>query len=231
MWERQLEVFGQFGQVIAPDLPGFGTSGRQTDPSIPQMAAAVVQLLDELSVREPVFIGGVSMGGYVVFEFIRQFPKRVKAVGLFSTRSGEDTDSIREGRLKNAQRIRENGLGAFSKAMLPKLLGATTLNERPEVIQQVTEITLQNNPEGVADALLAMARRRDSTDLLDVLSRIPTLVVAGEEDPFVPKDETNQMHAQIAGAQLCYLPRAGHLVNLEAPVEFDQVVGQFLQKL
>ena len=227
MWEMEMELLAQQAWVIAPDLPGFGRSARQSKPSIPSMAQEVAALLDKLNVKEPVFIGGLSMGGYVIFEFFRQFPERVRALGLFSTRAGPDTPDGRENRFKTAEKIKQDGLGSFSKAVLLKLLGKTTLETKPAVIRQVTNLMLANPLEGVADALLAMADRRDSTDLLATI-KVPTLVVAGDQDSFIPTSEAEALARQIPGARLEVISRVGHLVNLEQPAAFQQVLERFL---
>lgn len=227
MWEAEIQAISHAARVIAPDLPGFGKSARQTAPSIPEMAHAVAQLLDYLNVKEPAFVGGLSMGGYVAFEFLRNFPSRVRALGLFSTRAAPDTPEGRENRLKTAEKIRAEGLDPFPKAILPKLVGKTTMQSRAAVVDRVTQLILANEPEGVADALLAMAGRRDSADLLPGLS-CPALVVAGEEDAFIPISEAEALVRSIPGARLEKIPGAGHLVNLEQPEAFQQVLVNFL---
>jgi len=227
MWKGQMDSLAQRFRVIAPDLPGFGGSARQAQPSISQMAQEIAGLLDHLKVTEPVFIAGLSMGGYITFEFLRQFPDRVRGLGLFSTRAAADTPEGRENRLKTAQKIHAEGLQTFSKGILPKLLGKTTLESNQACVCQVTGMILANKPEGVADALLAMADRRDSDDLLGSI-RIPTLVVAGEEDSFIPPADAEAMATKIPGAELHVIQGAGHLVNLEQPIPFQQVLKKFL---
>ncbi len=228
MWEAEIPVFSRTARVIAPDLPGFGKSPRQAAPAIPEMARAVGELLDHLNVREPAFVAGLSMGGYVAFEFVRNFPARVKALGLFSTRAAPDTPEGRENRLKTAQKIRTEGLGSFPQTVMPRLVGKTTLQSRAAVVEQVTQLILANEPEGVADALVAMADRRDSSDLLAGLS-CPVFVITGDEDSFIPVSEAGALAQAIPGAKLEVIPRAGHLVNLEQPDPFQQAVAGFIR--
>ena len=223
MWAGEARALEPIGWVITPDVAGFGRAPRQAKPSVPEMAREISEGLDRMGVREPVIVGGLSMGGYIAFEFLRQFPERVKALGLFSTRAAADTPEARENRFKSSERIRADGLGPFSRAVLPKLLGKTTLGSNPAVVEAVTRMILANEPEGVADALLAMADRRDSTDLLASIS-CPTLVVAGEEDSFIPVSDAQAMASKIPGARLEVIPQAGHLVNLEQPAVFQKIL-------
>lgn len=228
MWEAQIQALSGSVRVIAPDLPGFGKSARQDLPSIPEMARAVAELLDQLDVKEPAMVGGLSMGGYVAFEFLRIFPSRVSALGLFSTRAAPDTPEGRENRLKTAQKIRTEGLGSFPEAVMPRLVGRTTLESRPAVVEQVTRLILANEPEGVADALQAMADRRDSSDLLGGIT-CPALVIAGDEDAFIPISEAEALARAIPGTKLEVVPGAGHLVNLESPEVFQRALAAFIK--
>ncbi len=231
MWKPQMKNLERKGKVIALDLPGFGRSPCEARASIPKMAQEVARLLDSIKVKEPAMIAGLSMGGYVAFEFFRQFPERVKGLGLFSTRAGADTPEARAKRLKTAEQIQRDGLESFAKIILPNLVGKTTLESNPELIREITGMISSNNREGVATALFAMAERRDSSDLLSSI-KCPTLIIAGEEDTLIPFSEAETMHTQIAGSQLHLLPKAGHLVNLEQPAAFQKFFEKFLiQKL
>ena len=70
MWQDQIDVLGRRYRVIAPDLRGFGGSGVTPGTvSMERMADDVAELLDELAVREPIHLAGLSMGGYVAFAF------------------------------------------------------------------------------------------------------------------------------------------------------------------
>lgn len=227
MWAAEAAALGKTCRVIMPDLPGFGRAPRQKEPSIHSMAQEAARLLDGLGIGEPAVVGGLSMGGYVAFEFLRQYPERVRALALLSTRAAADTPEGRAKRLKTVEEIRTKGLEPFSRAVLPNLVGKTSLSFHPEVCRRVAEMILANTPEGVADALLAMAARRDSSDLLGAI-RVPTLVVAGEEDTFIPVAEARAMQGKIPGSRLEVIPQAGHLVNLEQPARFRKVLEQFL---
>ena len=227
MWKPEARALEEIAQVILPDLPGFGRSPRQTRPSIPGMAEAVAQLLDSLKIKDPVFIGGLSMGGYVAFEFLRQFPQRVRGLGLFSTRAAADTSEGREKRMQTIQKIQSEGLPAFTEKVVLNLLGKTTLETKPEVVRYVKEMILNNQAEGVTDALLAMAERRDSTELLQSI-QCPTLAIAGEEDSFVPLKEAESFAKQIPGVEFRVMKKAGHLANLENPPAFRSLLKDFL---
>jgi len=231
MWKTQVKSLERKAKVIVLDLPGFGQSACQAKPSIAVMAQEIAGLLDSIKVTEPAMIVGLSMGGYVTLEFFRQFPERVKALGLFSTRAGADTPEGREKRLKTAEQVRKEGLEAFTQKIVPGLLGKITLESNPGLVRDITHRVSLNNREGVADALMAMAERQDSTGLLSSI-HCPTLIIAGDEDTLIPFSEAEDLHAKIAGSQYHLIAKAGHLANLEQPEAFDKILEKFMaQKL
>ena len=122
MWDDQLKAFGDKALVITPDIPGLGKSLRQPTPSIPAMAQDVAALLDHLQIKEPVVIGGISMGGYVAFEFFRQFPDRVRGICFFAARANADTPEILEKRSKTIQFLKAHALEEFFPKVIPNLL-------------------------------------------------------------------------------------------------------------
>ncbi|MBI2871343.1 MAG: alpha/beta hydrolase [Candidatus Omnitrophica bacterium] len=230
MWKGEIQVFSRTHRVIAPDLAGFGRSPRQERPSMADMARGVRDLLDALWIREPVILAGISMGGYVAFEFYRQFPERVRALGLFSTRASTDAAGARKGRLEMAKRIRKEGLAFLPDVMMPKLLGNSTRAKNQRLAGALSRLILNNEKFGVADSLIAMAERRDSTDLLPRIM-CPTLIVAGDEDEVISLDEAYLMQKGIPHSRLQVIQEAGHLINLEQPEPFQNALDKFLKDL
>ena len=230
MWQETLERVAPFARAIAPDLPGFGLSLRQPKPLIRSMAAAVLELLDELGLREPVILAGLSMGGYVAFEVVRQAPARVKALGLFSTRAAPDSPEQRAARMALVERIRREGFPPSMPVLLPRLLGETTRASRPAAVERVMQLMRMAHPDGVIDALLAMANRADSTMLLASIP-CPTLVVSGAEDTVIPLADATAMAQHLPAAELEIIPEAGHLVNLEQPGLFHAALERWLHRV
>ena len=124
MWNAQIEALGRQWRAIAPDLRGFGAS--QVTPgtgSMEQMADDLAALLDTLQVTEPVVLIGLSMGGYVAFQFLRRHAHRLRALVLCDTRAVPDTAEGAAGRHKLAAQVLEQGAAPVADAMLPKLFG------------------------------------------------------------------------------------------------------------
>jgi pimeloyl-ACP methyl ester carboxylesterase len=126
--------------------------------------------------------------------------------------------------------VGEKGVEAVADAMLPKLLGATSQAEQPELADVLRRLILQNTPEAVASALRTIKFREDATAWLSSMA-CPTLVICGVEDVLTPPSESEAMAAAIPQAQLVLLPRAGHLSNLETPMAFTEALGRFLSRI
>lgn len=229
MWEDTACLLSTQYQVIVPDLPGFGKSPLEKDVSMEAMARKTEELLDHLNIHEPVWLAGLSMGGYAAFEFLRHFPKRLGGLALFSTRATADTPAARENRFKSIEAMEKFGIEAFARKAVKSQLGKTTQEKNPELIQKVLQLMTANSAEGAIAAQKAMASRRDSSDLLAAIN-IPVLILAGEEDEISPASEMKAMHEKIKGSEFQTIPRAGHLIHLEQPEIFHEKFQAFLKK-
>lgn len=230
MWRGQAEALGGEFRVVAPDLRGAGETPVGVEAvSIEGMAEDVAALLDELKLGR-VILGGLSMGGYVAFEFFRKFPGRVRALLLADTRPQADTEDGRRAREENAQRIMKEGMAPIVESMLPKLLAAGTRERGGETLERVRAMMLGMSPEGAAAALRAMALRRDQTELLPSI-KVPALIVVGSEDAITPPADAKAMGAKIEGSRLVVVEGAGHLSNVERPEEFNRALVEFLRAL
>jgi 3-oxoadipate enol-lactonase len=229
MWEDAVKVWSARYRVLAPDLPGFGDSpSSRADFTMEGCARELSQFLMDRDVHEKIALVGLSMGGYIAFEFIRQFPGRISGLVLAATHPLPDTEAAAKGRRETAEFVLREGGRALSERLLPKLLGATTLGTKPAVIQKVQQLIVSNSPEAIAQACLGLASRRDSTPVLQEI-RVPTLIVAGSEDALIPETRAVEMKQQITTAELEVFLACGHLINLEQPQLFQERVLSFLK--
>lgn len=213
---------------IAPDLRGLGDSDApDLGYSMATYAADLAALLDALSVRQ-VVLCGLSMGGYVAFEFLRAYRDRVSALVLFSTRAESDSGDARKARDHAAGQARENGAGAIAESMLPRILAP---GQNEALAARVRTLMATAPVPGIVGALSAMRDRPDSTPLLPSLGGLPTLIIAGELDQLIPLSDATRMHDAIRGSALRVIPNAGHLAPMEQPALITQVLQEFLDSL
>jgi pimeloyl-ACP methyl ester carboxylesterase len=227
MWEAQVQALEARCRVVRFDARGFGASAVGDGPlSMERIADDAAALLDHLGLGSAAVVG-CSMGGYAAFAMVRRHADRVRALVLQDTRAGADSEEGRRSRAVLAERVLEEGARVAAEAFVPKLLGETTQRERPELAERLRAITLANPPRGIANALLGLGARADSTPTLREI-RVPTLVVCGAEDVLTPPSESQAMQKAIAGARLEIVPSAGHLANLENPEAYNQALTAFL---
>lgn len=232
LWDEQLVGLADLGRLIAPDLRGFGASrsARTANLSIEQFADDLAHLLDALRISEPVVFCGLSMGGYIAFEFVRKYADRLRGLVLCDTRAAADTPETKAARRTMASRVIEQGPQFVIEAMLPRMFSPRTPAERPGAVDRWKEMVRRCPPETIAAASLAMGERRDSTELLPAI-RCPTLFVVGADDVTSPPEEMRAMAAAVPKSRFAVIPDAGHLTPIENPAGFNAVLGDWLNGL
>ena len=229
MWAGQIEGLGDICRVIAPDLRGFGqsevTEGTQT---MAQMADDLAGLLDGLGVEEPVVLCGLSMGGYVAWEFYRRHRDRLRGLVLCDTRAACDTPMVAHNRRDTAAKVAAEGPQVLED-MVEKLFSQSTLANNPQMIEQTRQVIRNAPAQGVAAAAFGMAQRIDATSLLPEID-CPALVIVGEEDVISPVAEMQTIANAIPGASLVTIPQAGHISPLEQPAAVNDAIRGFVTR-
>ena len=225
----------QFGGLAAPcraialDVRGFGESSVAVPFSMDRFADDIAAALAALGVESAV-IAGLSMGGYIAFALWRRHPSLVRALVLADTRAGADTEGARANRAGMIAIAREKGAGAIADRMITGMLGKTTREKHPDLVETMHRLMSLASTDGIVGALEAMRERPDSTPTLATID-VPTLVVVGEEDALTPVHEARILHAGISGSRLEVIAGAGHASSFERPAAFNHVVSEFLTSL
>lgn len=231
LWDGVAERLAAGGRrVVAPDLPGFGDSPMpESEPDLAVAADAVFTTLAELGIRQYA-LAGLSMGGYVAMQLLRQGSDDVpapSAVGLVDTKMGADPEPARANRLAVADRaLAEQSTEFLVDAMIGNLLGRVTVEQKPDVVAQVSAWIRATSPQAVAWAQRAMARRPDSRELLAGFSG-RVLVLAGSDDTISPPDEQRELAGVLQHGELRFVPGVGHLSAVEDPEGVAQALLGF----
>lgn len=229
-WLPVAETLASRYRVILPDLRGHGESGAGEGPAtMAKHAADIAGVMDDADIGRAPLIG-VSIGGYALFEFWRQYRGRVAALGLCNTKAPADNAEARAARLQAAADVLERGTEPFFETMIPRLLGKTTRETRPDRVEGALSMMRKMSPAGVAQVQRGMAERPDSVETLKTIN-VPTLIVTGDEDVLTGVNEAELMHRHIAGSQLRVIPEAGHYSPWEQPAEAAKLLRQFLDGL
>src|SRR5579864_4815691 len=229
-WLPVAEVLATKYRLILPDLRGHGDSDIGDGPAtMEKHAADIARVMDDAGVGRAPLIG-VSIGGYALFEFWRQQRGRVAALALCNTKATADPPEARAARLQAANDVIARGTEPFFETMIPRLLGETTRETRPDLVEGALRMMRKMSPEDVAQVQRGMADRPDSVPTLKTIN-VPTLLVTGDQDILTGINEAELMRQHIAGSELRVIAKAGHFSPWEQPQEAANVLRQFLDRL
>jgi len=229
-WRPVAESLADEYRLIMPDLRGHGDSSTGEGPAtMEKHAADLERVCDETGVGRAVF-AGVSIGGYVLFEFWRRNRARFSGLLLSDTKAAADTDEARASRLQSADDVEKYGPEKFIDELTPRLLGDTTRTTRPDRVDAARQMMRKATVQGIAAVQRGMASRPDSTPTLATID-VPTLLVFGDEDVLTTPAEGRAMQQQLAGSKLQIIPRAGHYAIFEQPDDAVRILRPWLDSM
>ncbi|MBM4088624.1 MAG: alpha/beta fold hydrolase [Planctomycetes bacterium] len=229
MWRGQVEDLSEEYRVIAPDLRGFGGSGVTAGTvAMERFADDLAGLLDRLGIDEPIAMGGLSMGGYVAWQFWRRHARRVSHLILCDTRAAADSEEAARQRCELADQVEEQGAPILVPRMIPRLFSEKTRRQQTALVQAAEQVIRQGSPAGLAAALRGMAKRVDATCWLREID-VPALVLCGHEDVISPVSEMQAIADAMPRAEFVVIPGCGHLAPLEDPVHTNKAIRAFLK--
>lgn len=173
-------------------------------------------------------LAGLSMGGIVAMEMLRQAPARVERLALLDTNPKAETEAARARRPPQIARALAGGLaGVIRDEMKPNYLAAVA--DATAILDLCMAMALDLGPEVFARQSRALAARTDQQDTLRGF-RGPALVLMGEDDRLCPRDRHELMHALIPGSRLVVIAGAGHLPTLEQPGRTNAELLRWLEE-
>lgn len=210
LYEPQVAALWKFGPVTIAD--------HTRDDSMSAIARRV------LATAPPRFaLVGLSMGGYVALEIMRQASERVAKLALLDTTARPDTPEQTEVRRKQIELALAGRLGLVVETALPNLI------YKDESVRAILrQMAADTGPEAFAREQRAIIGRADSRPLLASI-RCATLVLVGEQDRLIPPDRSAEIAQGIGGSRLVKIPESGHLSTLEQPLLVTQALVQWLQ--
>lgn len=194
------------------------------DENVSDAAARVLKRAPERFV-----LGGISMGGYVALEIMRQAPERVRGLILADTNAHADPEAAREKRLEAIETAREKGIEPLIK---PTLLDIIAPEHRSNdvtrhILERMAELT---GVDKYVNEQKTIMSRPDSTASIGKID-CPVLVVGGEKDALSPPDALDAMTRLIPRAAHVVIRNAAHLPPLENPAAFTAALRAFIEKI
>ncbi len=213
LYEKQIPALWQFGSVMVAN------QARQDSP------AGIAHEI--LSVAPPHFaLAGLSMGGYVAFEIMRQAPQRVLKLALLDTTARADTPEQTGRRKTQIEMVKAGKFGEIPGLLFP-LLVHPDRREDASLRALVDAMLFEGGPEAFIRQQTAIMGRPDSRPDLSSI-RCPVLIVVGDGDQLTPPALAKEIAEGIGGARLAIAPQCGHLSTLEQP---DFVTGALVEWL
>jgi 3-oxoadipate enol-lactonase len=218
LWAPQLEALHGRFRVLRYDHRGHGGSEVPPGPySVPALATDVLALLDELGLERVSFCG-LSLGGIVGMLLAAEHPDRIERLVLACTAPRFlDEATWRE----RAALVRREGPAAVADGTLTRWFTAPFHERRPDAVQRIREQLVATPREGYAGCCEALAAWDFNSRLGSI--RVPTLVIAGSDDPSVTAAAAERL-AGALGAPLTVVAAAAHLTNVEQPEAFNEAL-------
>ena len=237
-WEAQLREFGKRYRAIAYAARGYTPSDVPPDPNVysyKHMMRDAVAVLDHLKIDEA-HIVGLSMGGYTTLQVALKHPKRVRSMTLAGTGSGSErayTEAFHKSARDLALVFEREGSATVAATYGNGPGRVPFLVKDARGFAEFVKHLAEHDAQGSAHTSRGFQGARPS--LYDFEGEIrklktPALIVVGDEDDRCIEPSLF-LKSTVAASGLVMFPKTGHLVNLEEPALFNQVVGDFLARV
>ena len=217
-------------RLFAPQIDVLGT-GRAVE--IYELASAdSVEALagDVLAAAPPKFaLGGLSMGGIVAMEVLRQAPERLAGLALMDTNPLAESDDVKIRRAPQMDKARTGQLETVMRdEMKPNYLSDGP--RRGEILDLCMDMAMTLGPEVFCRQSVALMNRPDQTETLRRFTGL-ALVLCGQQDLLCPVERHELMVGLMPQSQLCVIDGAGHLPVLEQPDETTAALRRWLEEI
>ena len=235
-FSNQIDYFSKAYRVFVFDHKGHGKSDRPEDASYTMLefAEELNQALDKLIGNEKFVLIGHSMGGFISLTYatIPKFKKRLKGLILMSTAPKFENPGVDEyANLIKKGEMTIVDLGAVEGILVPLCFNGKYIEIQQDVVKKFIEEVLKNSENVAFETMIDIVDRYNVGDRLREID-VPTLILTGDEDPFVFPENSELMHKKIKNSELkIFSPNIGHMIQFEALEEYNKVVENFLKKL
>jgi pimeloyl-ACP methyl ester carboxylesterase len=213
-------------RLFAPQIAALGGVAHGFGHLDTTIEAMATRLLAELPDRFALV--GLSMGGIVAMEIIRQARDRVDRVALLDTNPLAELPEVKARRAPQIAKVQAGGLTSVMRdEMKPNYLADGP--DRDAILGLCMDMALDLGPEVFINQSVALRDRPDQSDTLRPYDR-PALVLCGQDDRLCPVARHELMHDLLPNAELVVLRGAGHLPTLEQPQETTAALRRWMER-
>jgi 3-oxoadipate enol-lactonase len=219
-WSAQVDAFSRHYRAAAWDARGYGDSDDYAGAlQFEHFSGDVLRVAEHFGVQR-MHLVGLSMGGRIARNVALRFPERLRSLTLVSTTPGFDAMPA-----EDVRRFVTERQSAPTRESVRRLLGSRAEAQAFEALWQSVCAVRDEPYRKTLEASVAQDRGAPIENI-----RVPTLVVSGDEDSVYPPALARETARRIPEAELAMIEGAGHLVNLEQPRRFNEIVMDFIRK-
>lgn len=213
---HQIKALEETADIFVPDL-GLDTDVRTTAARI--LSQAPRQFI----------LGGISMGGYVAFEMLRQAPQRIAGLILMDTNAAADSPAAKQKRLEMIETAETGGIDAVIDAALLNIISPAHRDN--DIIRHIlVHMARSTGVQKYANEQKVIMSRPDSDGTLKKIT-CPALVLGGAQDALSPPDAMAKIAAAMPNAVHAVIADSGHLPPLENPSAVTGTFRAFLKQV
>lgn len=225
-WEYVIQYFRENYRVIVPDLPGFGLSDKPSiDYTVDFFVKTLSEFIDGIGIQNAILIGS-SLGGQIIAELAITEPKLINKMILVSPSGVVNYSAI----------VLDVYIGAAISPTQENVRNAFLMmnGQNKDVDSKIVNnfIKRMNTPNAKNAFLSTIMSNKESKISCEKLANvsIPSLVIWGECDPLIPKDNADLFLSCIKNCQFVEMKKCGHTPFVDKPKKFSKIVLEFLKE-
>lgn len=227
VWDDFTGLIQKQVRVIAPDLPGHGISEVKGDVHTMEFLADTVRAaLQDVGVEKCTVVGH-SMGGYAALALAAKYPEILDGLVLFHSTPNPDSEQKKEDREREIAIIESGKKELLAKIFPGKGFAADRRTKFADEIEDLSELIMLTEDEGIVALLRGMEQRVDMNEMLRKLS-VPQLFIFGRKDEYITTDVAEAMIANHPQAKVVWLENSGHMGFIEQPRELAEALLEFM---
>lgn len=232
-WRKVFPILSENFHVYGFDYRGTGLSEKPKEGySIDIFSKQILNFMDYLEIKKAILVGN-SLGGEVTIDFAVKHPERVKGLILLDTAGYQNNKEVtgllvRLSRCKLAGKLIE---GYTSKRFARKIIEWALYNDSIINKDMVNGYYKPMRTKGAFDAFIELVKNLSYTEFEYTIVKsikVPTLIIWGEEDKWIPVSDAYKFHKDISGSELVILKNCGHAPQEEMPEQVSRIIEKFI---
>ncbi|WP_374379601.1 3-oxoadipate enol-lactonase [Dongia sp.] len=224
MWDAQAEALAKTYRVLRFDARGHGrTQATPGDYTLDLLVDDVIALLDAHGIQKAHFVG-LSLGGMIGQRIAERAPDRIASLVLCATFAEAPFDLWDQ----RVTTVRKSGIAPLIDGTLLRWFTPAFAETSPHIVDKARRMIAATSVDGYAGCAAAI-RDMDLKTAPESI-KMPTLILAAENDPSATPEMMKHLHARISGAEFQLLPACAHVFTMERPTDATGAIGSFLER-